>query len=420
MPKARVDTWTKYHVDEEWRGNASSNPSSSPAYTTLPRQAYGTQELRTSFGHPYQLLGKGAPGDIGGPFSVVRREYWENVQPQVHNRTVTDDSNVFAYNYRGQYFARDASVTDSSFPAPLIPLSSELIGLGTSAIARVLPTNPISDALVFIGELRSEGIPQLVGAQSWQGRTLRAREAGKEYLNAEFGWRPLLNEILTFNDLVRRRDIYVQRFLQESGKLLHRRYVFPPTITTSKSETATWPNPGLKTGYWNAQGVRTTITRTHEETWFSGAFTYYVPPPSSFGSSVKRNEAIASKLFGTRLTPEVLWNLTPWSWAADWGLNTGDVLHNLSAFRQDGLVMPYGYIMRRRTHVVEESHRGARMKRNNASVITDQRFTTTVKTRYKATPYGFGLNPATFTGRQWAILGALGLARGSGPSMKYD
>jgi len=36
-----------------------------------------------------------------------------------------------------------------------------------------------------------------------------------------------------------------------------------------------------------------------------------------------------------------------------------------------------------------------------------------VKKRVKATPYGFGLDTDAFTPRQWAILGSLGISRGS-------
>jgi len=40
-----------------------------------------------------------------------------------------------------------------------------------------------------------------------------------------------------------------------------------------------------------------------------------------------------------------------------------------------------------------------------------QTFVTEVKKRVKATPYGFGLDPDAYTGRQKAILAALGISR---------
>jgi len=38
-------------------------------------------------------------------------------------------------------------------------------------------------------------------------------------------------------------------------------------------------------------------------------------------------------------------------------------------------------------------------------------FRTTRKQRFRANPYGFARNPNSFSGKQWAILGALGLTK---------
>jgi len=119
-----------------------------------------------------------------------------------------------------------------------------------------------------------------------------------------------------------------------------------------------------------------------------------------------------AKLWGLRISPELLWELTPWSWAADWVGNVGEVIHNLSAFSNDKLVLRWGYIMFkytcRDTYLLE----GVRLKGMPSGPVS-QTFVTQVKKRNRATPYGFGLDPAAFTTRQWAILGALGISRGT-------
>jgi hypothetical protein len=137
---------------------------------------------------------------------------------------------------------------------------------------------------------------------------------------------------------------------------------------------------------------------------------------------VARQVAIADKLLGARITPEVLWNLTPWSWAVDWFTNVGDVIHNVSRFMNDGLVMHYGYIMRKRSVTREYSHSGGVVRVANGTKpigILTQKFKTTVKERASATPWGFGLTFGSFTNRQKAIMAALGLTRGS-TGMKYE
>jgi hypothetical protein len=157
------------------------------------------------------------------------------------------------------------------------------------------------------------------------------------------------------------------------------------------------------------------LTKTREETytyWFSGAYTYHYADGDRAVDKMRAAEQRLAKLFGVRVTPELLWELTPWSWAADWFVNTGDVIHNLSAFGNDSLVMRWGYIMChytcRDTYLAE----GVSLKGNASGPLT-QTFVTDVKKRVKATPYGFGLDPDAFTPRQWAILGALGISRGS-------
>lgn len=412
-PKSKT---TVFHDQKwyQWRGNSTSRPNSGNIQDTVFDKASASQDLTTSFGHPFHKLGK-TTGDIGGPFCVVRREYEDN-SPKTFNRTVTNPTNTFASNYEGKYYASDYSVTNADFPAPLIATDTELDTMGATAIARVLPTNPVAGVLVALGELRREGIPSLVGAQTWKSRTLNARNAGSEYLNYNFGWLPLIGEIQDVARAVTQSDEIVRKYEAESGKLLHRTYTFPTSISSSTSvETGVYPTPAFTTSYWNSTGIRTTVTTTRVENWFSGAFTYYLPPEGS----VARQAAVANKLLGTRVTPEVVWNLTPWTWAADWFTNVGDIVHNISAFQNDGLVMPYGYMMRKRTVQKTVTISGARKKWDNQEVNCFQRFTTTVKQRRKASPYGFGVLQSSLSAKQWSILAALGLSRGS-TGMKYE
>jgi hypothetical protein len=133
-------------------------------------------------------------------------------------------------------------------------------------------------------------------------------------------------------------------------------------------------------------------------------FIYYLPTGDSAREKISRYGAYARKLLGIDLTPEVLWNLSPWSWAADWFSNTGDVMHNISAFGSDGLVMRNGYTMCHSglTQVDSGSYSGF------YQVKTRVRET---KTRHVATPYGFGVSYDGLSARQIATVAALGLSR---------
>lgn len=411
--KSRVKTYEEFHDGLGWTGDANSSHDGGPQ-GRHPQGARGTQEVLETSGHPFQLLGKGT-GDIGGDFTVVRR-FYEHASKHVHNRTTTDEENIFAGNYLGSYYAHSSFTDDSDFPTAILVSSSEMAEKGTEAIARVIPTNPINDVVVSLGELRSEGIPSIVGANTWKSRTQTARNAGDEYLNYQFGWKPLVSDVRSLADTVLRFDEIKEKYERESGKLLHRRYSFPveesdPVIT----ESVQYPVPAISVGFFNGMGKTTKTSTVKRKFWFSGAFTYYLPPKGTMAHDV----AIAKKLWGFRLDPEVLWNLTPWTWAVDWFTNAGDVIHNASMFSQDGLVMPYGYIMCESTYDDLYVHSDSTMKRDGTPIDVWQRFTTVVRQREKATPYGFGLTFDSFTDRQLGIMAALGLTRGS-TGMKYD
>jgi len=387
----------------EWYGNSSAPRPPDPEGQHISQ---GYQELLVSGGHPLRGLGK---HDVGGHFHCVRREYFGSEYGPIFNRTSTSPSGN-AYNYFGKYYAH-GPVKNSDFPGVPVASNNELDALGTTAIARVIPTNPLVNLVTAMAELRREGIPHIVGAEAMRDRALRARNAGSEYLNYEFGWRPLVNDVLDLANAIINSDEIMKSYERNSGVRLGRSYNYPQEISSEETRvTGQRLVPVIKSGYSTATGVRHTVTTTRSRTWFEGTFTYHLAPQGSLA----RKEQLAAKRFGLRLTPEVLWNLTPWTWAADWVTNMGDVIHNISAFANDGLVMPWGYVMKETSITKEVFFSGSTLTWSGASPSLSQKWTTTRKLRRKATPFGFGLNPATFSGRQWAILAALGLARGPG------
>jgi len=145
--------------------------------------------------------------------------------------------------------------------------------------------------------------------------------------------------------------------------------------------------------------------------WFSGAFTYHLPSGYDSRDGMARKALFAKQVLGVRLTPETLWNLAPWSWAVDWFTNAGDVLHNLSHWQSNGLVMRYGYIMEtisvKHTYTYEPP-----AGYTGGKVVPPLVLVTTVKTRRKANPFGFGLTWDGLSPLQKAIAVAVGLSRG--------
>jgi len=248
--------------------------------------------------------------------------------------------------------------------------------------------------------------------------------AGDEFLNVVFGWAPLLSDVRKTILSLKTANKQIKALQEGSGKQQRRTFAFPreeqrifETLTTDNDsgssfqnvsdslteEKLAWPL-GARREY-----DKSTILR--RDVYFRGAFTYYMPPDKGLMNRLERYEQEANKLLGTRLNAETVWNLTPWSWLVDWFGDIGSVMGSASRLSEDGLVLRYGYLM---SHTRDEVHYTSNKVRFKAGEIGS---VTTIlrresKERVKATPFGFGLDIASFSLKQWAILSALGLTKG--------
>lgn len=370
-----------------------------------------------STGHPYREL-NGTNGNIGGNFYSVNQEYEGVASPERVYRAGWVGSN---YSYDGTFLAYSGS---AAFPGSNGSSQLTLWGLGSTAVARCTPTSPVAGVSTFVGELH-EGLPHVIGSSALRERVMRARKGrtrsssskvGDEYLNAEFGWKPLLSDVTKFATAVKKSHKVLTQYERDSGRRVRRRYYFPSISSSEVQDLGLGQTvPALDTRFYSNSVYRFPLTRTvttQIDRWFSGAFTYYLNMGDSARDRLERHAQEANKLLGTRLTPEVLWELAPWSWAADWVSNVGDIAHNVSAFSNDGLVMQYGYVMERASIAHTYELKGVRMVDRPSDVLNlSQTFRTVTKQRQAASPYGFGINESSFTGRQVAIVAALGLAR---------
>jgi hypothetical protein len=293
---------------------------------------------------------------------------------------------------------------------------------GPAAIKATSPTNPVAGLAVGLAELKREGIPHSLHLFNLRKKAeeIKRVNASGLFLETEFGWKPLLSEINTAIRAVSRSKKIWEQYSRDAGKRVRRSYSFPREFQLISSKTG---DVGEVTTCSNQSAVNSRLfpngrlgPQTEEVTlerrvWFRGAYTYTIPSNESFVGKLARWEQQGNALLGLRLTPDVLWNLSPWSWLSDWAVNVGDNITNLTNLTNDGLVLVYGYLMVEETtrHTVQvtapDSTFGARQP--YSMTFVQQR-----KRRFKATPYGFGLNPSTFTDRQWSILGALGLSGG--------
>lgn len=374
------------------------------------------RQVTSSEGNHWPPKRRSGLQDIGSSFDTVRHEF-HSAQADWYVADTTSTNPLTWSRYTGPLYTRPVTGSVGDFPAALEDVN--LNGLGATAIARTIPTNPAADVATLIGELALEGLPSMLGAQLLAGRGNRARNASGEYLNYQFGIAPLTAELKALYRVLQEHEKLLKQLRRDSGKTVRRQYTFPieRTVTeTSKMGTGVHPYP-LTANHFSApeRHVLTTTVTQERETWFSGCYTYYLDPGSTTLAKIARVTQEMRYLLGLELTPEVIWNLTPWSWLVDWFSNVGDVIHNVSAFQQDGLVLRYGYIMQTSMHEVTYTLSGLTPKRSNMPTAMSDTYRTVRKRRLKAGPYGFSLDLSQLTPRQASILVALGISRGSKP-----
>ena len=387
-----------------------------------------TSKLWRSEGHPVNRnTGK---RESGGPFHVTHTgPYYElgNV-----NKVLGGNNSEILYSgcVCGP-FVKNASI-GAHYDGTVADMDeSSMNASGATAIAQVAPTNPSANLSTALAESFREGVPSLPGIQTWQARTDRLRSVGSEYLNYQFGWNPLRNEVHSVVDAARYHRDIMQNYRHNEGRDIHRRFDFSPEITSWELEI----EPGFAIEPLNstylaavsgnpASAERVVIVKYERKRWFEGCFTYGgLSGTDSFRKALGFGSE-ADAVFGLNLTPDVLWDLTPWSWAVDWFTNAGDVIHNVSSFASAGLVMRYGYMMEERSHTYYtryganlwkclDSYKPGFLPKTVARRMGGgaRGIQTVRKSRCPANPFGFGVGWEGLSPTQLAITAALGITR---------
>lgn len=359
--------------------------------------------------------------DVGGSFRTQKS--YVDAKLTAPSHVVFDSGDFFTdgctsqrVTYTGRAWAIDP--VNFAFPASASSSDSQLDQLGATAIARCKPTNSAANIGVAIGELVREGIPKLV-TQSWKQRTSDLKGLADEHLNYQFGLKPLGQEIGSFAFQVTQAEKLLAQYERDAGRVVRRRYTFPPVKSTELVDGYGSDEPyygGPQYGLVNTnvnftERQRLKILKTTEiKRWFSGAFIYYLPRGYDARNEMDRKALLAKEILGLDLDLETIWNLAPWTWAVDWFSNAGDVISNVNDFLEDGLVMPYGYMMEHSkvshqyTRARPDLMKGSRVD----SVVT---LVTETKIRRPANPFGFGFSGGALSPIQQSILAALGISK---------
>jgi hypothetical protein len=251
------------------------------------------------------------------------------------------------------------------------------------------------------------------------------KRLGSDYLRVEFGWKPFIADIQNAAKSLAKATAQ----LSQQGKRVHRRYSLPP-IQESGMNTftgnSTWfvgnyaGFSGLPSGQFATSSFELSCEAVWNKSrfssrWFEGEFSSFMPLGFDPNDYLQRLNALVS----VKITPSVLWELTPWSWLVDWYLKIQDTIRANELNANDLLVMHYGYAMEHTYYNTGVSFKTLSDTKPNGISYSGNRpktgylaSVTEYQRRLRANPYGFRTGgTGGLSVHQGAILGALGLTK---------
>lgn len=244
------------------------------------------------------------------------------------------------------------------------------------------------------------------------------KHVASHFLNHNFGWVPFVKDI---NDVINVTNNYftnVAKLEAANNEWRSRRFfedelaasslILSRTRDSSSSLFLVAFSPSLgshaKSVTWNVYREKST------RVWYEGKFKVYRP---EFDKGVKMHPQIRSMrqamaIYGMEINPLFLYKITPYSWLADWLTGFGNNIQVLQDYITGEVVSKYMYCMREtydriRYHAFQSNDNGSNL---SGEVISVQ----TVKRRVAAgSPFGFTLPAGGLSGKQLAILGAIGI-----------
>lgn len=250
-----------------------------------------------------------------------------------------------------------------------------------------------------------------------QKKFLSPKAAGDSYLNHAFGWAPVIRDVGAAYDTYNKTGKDFRRLRKQNNRWEHRGGTIETTNERSAAQMFSGWNslvyPSLPYYFFDqtAVGNGTHIyTECHQENssraWFEGRFKYYIP---SLGKEESSYDKVMTDVqrYGLRVSPSLVWKVTPWTWLADWFGNAGDIISNAED-NFFGLTSLYAYVMRT-TLKRSVNNTTLLLKDGPVNCTWSQEIVT--KTRHGSSHFGFGLDQGDFNPGQLAILAALGLSR---------
>jgi hypothetical protein len=239
------------------------------------------------------------------------------------------------------------------------------------------------------------------------------RESGGRFLEQQFGWSPLVGDILTLIKKQQELQKRIDWLLRNQGKWVPRRVDLLDTRTVERSDWfENWDGltPLLSSNFYRETPVSQISLERGDKIWACAQFKYFLPKALP---GVKLNSVVRRAMSGIR-PPSMadLYRAIPWTWLVDWCLGMASILENCDPGVADRIAARRFYIMRERHAYALQTSKAKLwgLGSQHVDVSCAAAISYTTKTRVVGSPFYPG-NPNNLTGMQLGILGALGLSR---------
>lgn len=284
----------------------------------------------------------------------------------------------------------------------------EVKELGQKLSQDAIPTAPSVDAPTVFGEIIKDGFPTRAMLDNIRQQASLLKKSGGEYLNLQFGWKPLMSDMRRLLYTIKNSERVVDGYLKNANGWHNQTRSIPATREVTNYSGGFTCYPAVANHFFTGSAQYLSETKV----WFKGTFRYFVPVGNGFGDRMRRYRKEADKLLGLQFppSPDQIWNLTPWSWMADWFVDIGGFYETLGNMGPDGAAMRSGYLMHSKSLTTTM---GGTIKTGNLAGISSSR---QVKEVYKgravnASPFGFDTSWEGLSPYQLSIVAAIGITR---------
>jgi len=310
--------------------------------------------------------------------------------------------------YDGWVLPVDPIIAEGAVPD--YSTDTSLMNIGALAILHNKPDYVLADMGQTLAELKREGLPSANLLSTFRDRS--PRSVGKDHLNYQFGWKPIIQSVYDLANSISTADKQWAVYLSNAEKLLRREYQFPVDRSIEITDVALGGSvypilPGGLCSGQNSQLVRTRELTTTRR--FSAAYMYFVPGRSRVENPAIRKVLQYQAQYGLEIDPQLLWELSPWSWLIDWFLPIGDFVDSVSSLTLGNMALPWAFISEHT--IVRDTYTRPGATLLGGGGVGKLEVVYDYKRRIPASPLGFGLSWADLSPKQLSLLAAIGITR---------